>query len=274
MYYDSFIHLSAGWRTCSSTRKPPNGQVAKPGKRTAERLAGRTSLSKTYQPVGAVFGKRSVMTMVKSESSAKTKILDAALSVIRAKGYSATTVDDICQASGVTKGAFFHHFKSKEDLAVSAAGHFSSMAKGLFATAGYENLPDPLDRLLGYVDFRKATLRGELPEFTCLLGTMVQEAYETHPRIREACDAAISEHAAVIESDIAEAIRKYRIDAEWTAKSLALYTQAVMQGAFILAKAKHGPEVAADCLDHLRRYLEMLFRSTKTKGETSCQLQH
>ena len=53
--------------------------------------------------------------------SAKDKILDAALMVIRAKGYTATTVDDLCAASDVTKGAFFHHFKSKDDLAIAAA---------------------------------------------------------------------------------------------------------------------------------------------------------
>jgi TetR/AcrR family transcriptional repressor of nem operon len=46
---------------------------------------------------------------------------------------------------------------------------------------------------------------------------------------------------------------------EWTAESLALYTQATLQGAFILAKAKHNREVAAASIDHLRRYLELLF---------------
>jgi TetR/AcrR family transcriptional regulator, transcriptional repressor for nem operon len=34
----------------------------------------------------------------------------------------------------------------------------------------------------------------------------------------------------------------------------------VVQGSFILAKAKGGPAVAAECLDHLRRYIEMLFQ--------------
>ena len=203
-----------------------------------------------------------------SDTDTKTKLLDASMSVIRAKGYSATTVDDICQAAGVTKGAFFHHFKSKEDLAVAAAEHWGSVTGGLFASAPYRALPDPLDRLLGYVDFRKAILQGDLPEFTCLLGTMVQEAYETHPAIREACDKYISEHAAVVELDIAEAIQKYGLHPDWTAKSLALYTQAVLQGAFILAKAKHGPAVAASCIDHLRRYLEMLFNQPKTKEKT------
>jgi TetR/AcrR family transcriptional repressor of nem operon len=199
--------------------------------------------------------------MANSLTGAKTKLLDAAMSVIRAKGYSATTVDDICHSAGVTKGGFFHHFKSKEELAVSAAGHFSNRADTIFAAAPYRNLPDPLDRLLAYVDFRKAILQGELPQFTCLLGTMVQEAYETHPPIREACEKYISHHAAMVEADISEAMRKYGIVADWNAGSLALYTQAVIQGAFILAKASHGREVAAACLDHLHRYLEMLFHA-------------
>jgi TetR/AcrR family transcriptional repressor of nem operon len=194
----------------------------------------------------------------------KAKLLDAALQVIRAKGYSATTIDDICYAAGLTKGSFFHHFRSKQDLALEATTHFSQMAGGLFAAAPYQSLPDPVDRLLGYIDFRKAILRGDLPQFTCLLGTMVQEAYATHPPIREACDAGISGHAASLEADITDAMRKYKISADWSAASLALYTQAVIQGAFILAKAKNGPQIAGDCLDHLRRYIQTLFiRSTQ-----------
>jgi TetR/AcrR family transcriptional repressor of nem operon len=205
----------------------------------------------------------------KPRGDAKARLLDAALAVIRAKGYSATTVDDICHRAGVTKGAFFHHFASKEELALSAAGYFASMADAVFSAAPYRELADPVDRLLGYVDFRKAILQGELPEFTCLLGTMVQEAYETHPAIRLACDTCISEHAAMVEADIAAAMREYGIDDEWSAGSLALYTQAVIQGAFILAKAKNGPSVAADCLDHLRRYLELLFTRPQPEEKAS-----
>ena len=48
---------------------------------------------------------------------------------------------------------------------------------------------------------------------------------------------------------------------DWTARSLALHTQAVLQGAFILAKAKGTADMAADSVDHLRRYIELLFRS-------------
>ena len=197
---------------------------------------------------------------------AKSRILDAALRVIRTKGYNATTVDDICTAAGLTKGGFFHHFDSKEALALAAAEHFSLMASGLFAAAPYRAETDPLKRLLGYVRFRSDIMRGELPEFTCLLGTMVQETYETHPAIREACDRYISAHAAEVAKDVAEAKRRYAPNAPWSAESVALFTQAVIQGSFILAKAKHGPKVATDSLDHLRRYLETLFHPRSGKG--------
>jgi TetR/AcrR family transcriptional repressor of nem operon len=55
--------------------------------------------------------------------SKKTKLLAATLHVIRSKGYAATTVDDICREVCVTKGSFFHHFKSKDELALDAAAH-------------------------------------------------------------------------------------------------------------------------------------------------------
>ena len=169
---------------------------------------------------------------------ARTRLLDAAMQVIRAQGYSATTVDDICRAAGLTKGAFFHHFKSKEDLAVAAAAHFSQMAERLFGAAPYRELADPLDRLLGYVDFRSAIIAGPIPEFTCLLGTMVQEAYDTHPAIRRACDTYIGAHAAGVAKDIAAAKALYAPEASGAPRASGSHTQAVLQGASCSPKRK------------------------------------
>ena len=199
------------------------------------------------------------MKVIDARHESKTKILDAALHVIRAKGYSATRIEDVCEAAGLTKGSFFHHFSGKEDLAVAAAKYWNEATTGLFAAAPYHDLPTPLERLLAYVDFRKALIRGELPQFTCLVGTMVQETYDTHPAIREACQNSICGHAATLEADIAAAMRERGIEGLWTARSLALHTQAVIQGAFILAKATEDPSMAIDSIDHLRRYLELLF---------------
>lgn len=200
-----------------------------------------------------------------SSGGARSKLLDAATSTIREKGYAATSIDELCAKAGVTKGAFFHHFPSKGSLAVAAADRWSEMSNELFAAAPYHQLEDPLERVLGYLDFRKALLRGRVAEFTCLVGTMVQEIYGTHADIRRACDASIGGHAAKVQSDIAAAMKRHGIRGSWTAESLALHMQAVLQGAFVLAKAKGSAAVAESSIDHLRRYIELLFRRPTTK---------
>lgn len=190
---------------------------------------------------------------------ARQRLLQAATDVIRTKGYAGTSVDDICRAAGVTKGAFFHHFRSKDDLAVTATAAWSAMADEIFAAAPYHAAADPLDRVRGYIDFRRTLLEGDIAGFTCLVGTMVQETYATHPAIRAACEASITAHARTLEADILAAMQARGFGNETAARDLALHTQAVIQGAFILAKATGDPDIAARSVDHLRRYVDLLF---------------
>lgn len=190
---------------------------------------------------------------------AREKLLGAALTVIREKGFAATAVDDLCAAAGVTKGAFFHHFRSKEDLGVKAAEHWGETTAALFAAAPFHAAADPVDRILGYLDVRATLVAGELPAFTCLVGTLIQEVYGTAPPIRDAAFAAIANHAATLKPDFAAAIACHGAPEGVTAEGLALHTQAVIQGAFIIAKGADDAAKARDTIAHLRRYVALLF---------------
>lgn len=191
--------------------------------------------------------------------NARTRLLEAARDVVRTKGFAATTVDDLCRAADVTKGAFFHHFASKGALGVAAAEFWAETATGFFNAAPYHDPADPLERVLAYVAFRKAIIAGDLAQFTCLVGTMAQEVYASAPDIRDACGRSIFGHAATLEADIEDARQNRGITDAWTAESLARHMQAVIQGGFVLAKAGNDPELARESLDHLDRYIRHLF---------------
>src|SRR3546814_4830994 len=77
-----------------------------------------------------------------SDLSARAKLIAASHATVRRQGYSATTVDQICAAAGVTKGAFFHHFASKEELAVAAAEGWTDRARPMFEMPPHVKLDD------------------------------------------------------------------------------------------------------------------------------------
>ncbi len=198
-------------------------------------------------------------TRTRRDGSARGRLLDGAVRLIRANGLAATTVDSVCGEAAVTKGSFFHHFDTKEQLAVAAAEHWSEMTGAAFASADYHDRTDPLDRVLGYIDLRASLIRGTPAEFSCLAGTMTQEAFESSPAVRDACAASIFGHATTLEPDLEAAIAAYQPAIAVDAASLARHTQAVLQGAFILAKAANDPKVALESIEHLRSYVELLF---------------
>ena len=199
-------------------------------------------------------------------ANARTKLLDAATTIVRRKGYAATSIDDLCKAAGVTKGAFFHHFPSKEALAVAGAQAWTDHAEArIFTEAPWMQPEDPLERLLAHIDFRLAMLDGPVEGFTCFVGTMVQEAFATNDNIRAACDASITAYAERLAQDIQAAIERHGIGYSVTALGLAYHIQAVLQGTFVLAKAKGDPAIARETVIHLKRYVLMLF--AKPRGE-------
>jgi TetR/AcrR family transcriptional repressor of nem operon len=186
-------------------------------------------------------------------------LLDAALTLVRRQGWAATSIDQLCRTVGVTKGAFFHHFGSKDELGVAAARRWSEVTGPLFANADYHRHADPLDRMLGYLDFRATLSEGPLEAFTCFAGTTLQEIFATSEPIRAACGESIAAHAAELEREFAAAIERHLPREPVTAHSLAVYTQTVLQGGFVLAKAQGNSAPLLEGITHLKRYLVQLF---------------
>lgn len=199
------------------------------------------------------------MRTAQPHSPTKEKLLDAAQHLMLAKGFSSTTVDEICETAGLTKGSFFHYFASKEQLGKEVLDRFYFSRQQTIEQGAFRKKSDPLQRVYGYVDrVIELSKNPELPR-PCLLGHFTQELSDTHPEIRVLCAQRFAEWAATLKQDLDEAKVQHAPKAPFDTQSLAEHFIAVLQGSRILATAKQDARVIEQNLQHLKRYIKSLF---------------
>ncbi|MDB6136996.1 MAG: transcriptional regulator, TetR family [Verrucomicrobiaceae bacterium] len=190
----------------------------------------------------------------------KRKLLDASVTLMRTKGFNGTSVDDICTAAGVTKGGFFHYFKSKEEVAKNAAGHFRDSKVQDYGSAPFRKLADPLDRVFGRLEFMvKSAVSGSSPTLGCLIGTLAQELSFTHPEMRAVLQESFARMSRDFEKDLAEAQELYAVGSLFNASAVTSMFIAMYQGSLLMAKASGSNEVLVKNVDEFRSYLRSLF---------------
>ncbi len=196
----------------------------------------------------------------KEHPPTKARLLDSAERLMLAKGFSATTVDEICEAAKLTKGSFFYYFESKEQLGKELLERFCASARERMkegACCGGER--DPLKRVYGYVDFMIKMSKECAGSQGCLLGTFAQELSDTHPEIRSVCEEGFGRWAEMLKQDLDEAKAKYAPKAPFNTKSLAEHCIAIVEGSKILARTRQDAGIIEASLRHFRHYLDMLF---------------
>jgi TetR/AcrR family transcriptional repressor of nem operon len=195
----------------------------------------------------------------KSAENARDSLIEAGTDLMRRSGYVATSVEEICTAAGLTKGAFFHHFPSKEALAEACLHNWQGQMATLHRSAAYQSLADPVEKVLASIDFMAELFANPGVQKSCLAGTTVQEVSETNPVLREAAHACFAKGEAYFQSLLDAACRERNMKLETA--SLAELWMSTIQGSLLLAKASRDPAVIGRNLAHFKNYLASLFNN-------------
>ena len=202
------------------------------------------------------------MRTAQRDSPTKHRLLDAAQTLMLAKGFAATTVDEICERAKLTKGSFFHYFESKDALGKELLERFCASGAALHqGFCGSET--DPLKRVYGYIDSAIKLAKDPAMNQGCLLGLFAQELCESHPEIRKACREGFEHWANAFGKEVARAKAAYAPRAAFDPHELAEHLIAVMEGAMILGKTKGNMKVVARSLRHFKAYVKSLFEGAK-----------
>ncbi|MHB8841471.1 MAG: TetR/AcrR family transcriptional regulator [Candidatus Aquicultor sp.] len=199
------------------------------------------------------------MKKAKTNSETKERLIVAAQQLMQTKGFVATSVDEICQTAGLSKGSFFHYFKSKEDIGKAVLDHYSSSIYHLIETEGCFSESDPLKSVYEIIDLYIIVSTNPERQTNSIVGSFAQTLSQTHPEIREICGNHYSWLAGTIKRYLDEAKAKYAPEAVIDTRSLADYFIATFEGSLILAKATLDQGVIQRNLLLYRQHIHDLF---------------
>lgn len=190
--------------------------------------------------------------------SSRDNLIAIARDLIIERGFSAMSVSTVCAAAKVTKGSFFHHFSSKDELGEIVLDKFWKDVQERHIKAGYLQAGNPLSVLFGYIDHAIETYQD--PEFRgCLLAVFTSELKETHPALYAKSVPYFMEWKSEVEELLQNAAKFCQPHGSFDSTLWAeLYISAV-EGVLILAKAEDNPQVIARVLNLYRDQLKLQF---------------
>jgi TetR/AcrR family transcriptional repressor of nem operon len=184
-------------------------------------------------------------------------------------------LDRLLDKVGVTKGAFFHHFRTKDDLARALLQRFAESDAKVYEETRRraERLStDPLQQILVFIGlFEEAFAALTKPYPGCLFASYVYELQQFDEGTRQMIEDSFRKWRQLLKEKFDAIALSHPPRMPVDTASLADAFTVVLEGAFVAGKALNEPEVVADQLHHFRNYIELLFGQDASAGSKTPQ---
>ncbi len=190
----------------------------------------------------------------------RQRLLAIARHLMMTKGYNATTIEEICALGQVTKGAFFHYFKTKEALGEQVLKDYWALRSSQFGSVPWFDAPTPRLQLSQFLAVVAQVFMADPDGFTCLAGSFTQELASVHPAFQEKVAGLFEVWGAQIKPVLHAAKQQAAHPDAVDVDLLADHIIAVVEGALILALARQDAGVITAQLRVLDAHLQLILR--------------
>jgi TetR/AcrR family transcriptional repressor of nem operon len=231
------------------------------GAKISEFLLPILPLLITYKPVGMT---KPIKTP-RAPRETRQKLVAAARTLVLRQGFTGSGVDQICEAAGVTKGAFFHHFKSKDDIGRAVLADWADFGMGIYRTAKVEPARYPLDHVHRFFEIMIGFLQNSPSPVTCVVGIMSQELALANPALRAVCSNHLGEWADFARKLLDEAKAAQPPEVDFDSNDVVWFLNSLWQGSMLISKTRQDPTIAIRNLERARAEIDRLFGEAATR---------
>jgi TetR/AcrR family transcriptional repressor of nem operon len=200
------------------------------------------------------------MTQVKTRDGRSTReaILAAAMRLMEMQGYRNTALDDVLRESGVGKGNFYYHFRSKEELGYAI---LDQLVEGFLERTLHPCFSGAEGRALSqircFLDRIWEIQRGRNGVGGCPLGNLVAELSDLHEGFRTRLSGVFSAWRDRLTSALSEAQQRGEVSGECRPEAVAHFLVASIEGALLMTKLSKDLGVLEQCVKEMKRYLAL-----------------
>lgn len=210
--------------------------------------------------------------MTKKSEQTRERILESANRLVMANGFAGTSIDDILKDAGLTKGAFFHYFKGKGDLARELIEQHARQDLVLFGRLEQEAnaaSDDPLEQMYVYLEgFEKYVSDIDDPPPGCMYATYTYEGMMFEPSIRDFVADTLRRWVSIYTRRFEDVLAKYKPAIPVTARQLGEMIASIVEGGLVFQKAYGDIRITARQSQQFRNYLELLFGPRSEIGKS------
>lgn len=183
----------------------------------------------------------------------KQFIIEKAAPIFNKKGFAATSMNDILDATGLAKGGVYGNFDSKEDIALMAFEYANQrLMTALDDKVGKES--SAANKLIAFFNFYHNYSIYPILEGGCpLLNTAIDSDFN-FPALKEKAAIALKKMLGSLESIITKGIENKEFRKKINPKAEAILIFSVIEGAMMMSRLHNEPKYLNDLLVHLRKH--------------------